>query len=176
MITHEIKKNKPGRIQQIAHGIYEFWRQPYQQQQQQAPYIKNLPGIGAPSGLDDDIHDRPVVTEFMSKEEFNKYLNFVSLRYKKGDYVTMRMYPIILERTMGPPIWEIDFIQEMRHLVHWDNAWKEPRVIGLKSKYGTGIGIGPSYQFVAPMSIRPLHESEKRFVNVSNTETQNPAN
>ena len=69
-------------------------------------------------------------------------------------------------RTIPPPVFVINDIQEIRQLVQWDSVYKQPKAIGIRGQEGG------SYISTSPMNIRNLTEKEIALVDLYNKEKQ----
>lgn len=165
MITYKIKKPyKPfNTVRKLMDGIHELVRPP---QQQPVHHNRMMPTIRSTA---------PRVTEdvaaisFGEKHFYNSWLNGVMEKFPKGSYVTLRMYPIVVNRTTPMPVWQVEAFQEMRHLADWDATDHEPRAVYCRSQNNGRTAI-----FMSSKRLRKLTDEEIRFANLSNPKTQEP--
>jgi hypothetical protein len=163
MFTYKIRKNHPTVLQRISQ-----WARPPQQQQQAPPPALIVDERGV-------VHTQPARSPqlhdgiLFDKQKYSAWLKEVGQFFRKGDYVTLRMFPPIENRLDPPPYYIIDEIVEMRMMVKWDLQHHEPKAICLKQ----GPHALPGYQYACPAALRQLTKHELHLVHLHHTQNKN---
>lgn len=160
MFEYFIRKNKPvmgvRTFRDIAkdNGVMHVLgprREPQQQQERIEPSLHLTP------------EQFVKASRFARKEVWTAWIEGVKNDYPKGKIMTLRAYPIVLNRPTAPFAFFVDFIQEVRTLAQWDSIVSEPRVVGLRPVDRNSI-----YHFSAPGALRDLTEEELNLVHLHN--------
>lgn len=100
------------------------------------------------------------------KHRFNMFVAQHGARFKMGDIVAFASNPS--RGGWAPPLYRIEYIEEMFHLVKWDLDLGQPQIFLLHNIILPPIGQGQGF-FVSPQRIRLATEEEKQHANASNS-------
>lgn len=172
MYTYRINSKRLGVFQRITTGALALVT---------APKPKDIPSVIAfgvqqkpevhTIGHEEDIPnlsatDKERAAIYMDKQTYTVWVEGLKKQFPIGMRVTLRQYPVMESRTIPPPVFVINDIQEIRQLVQWDSVYKQPKAIGIRGQEGG------SYISTSPMNIRNLTEKEIALVDLFNKEKQ----
>lgn len=100
---------------------------------------------------------------YLDKPKYIAFVEEAKKKWKVGDIVTLRAWPIIPGRLDAPPYYIVSDFQELRQYAVYDPTYKELRIVGLRPGQNIRDGL---FQFHCPSSIRELTDQEKFLVNV----------